>query len=167
MIPLPRVEGRPAEALGTRNVRVGRKVQRTGRGHDRPSLEILRQAVELPAAPGLSAAPGRYAAPGLLAAPGLPAGRDMPATAAVVPVHVLDPAAVPDVLVHAVLAGAHLQVLPDLPPGREHPAPRRVQLEGVGIQRRRHVAGAARVLVVVPGPAEVVAFLQDHEVAEA
>src|ERR1022692_3976038 len=61
---------------------------------------------------------------------------------------------------------------PGVPPRRlllrrEQPAPRRVQLEGVGVQRGGHVAGAARILVVVPGPPEVVAFLQDHEVVEA
>src|ERR1022692_1123681 len=143
-IPLRRGEGRPAEPAGPRNAGVGGQVQRAARGYHGP------RPVAFP--------PPR---------PRVLAGRDIPAPGLVVPVHPLDRAAVTDVLGHAVFARAHPQVLPDLPLRSEQPAPRRVQLEGVGVQRGGHVAGAGRILVVVPGPPEVVAFLQDHEIVEA
>src|SRR6202042_98998 len=94
-------------------------------------------------------------------------GLDVPAPGALVPVHPLDRAAVADVLVQAVLAGAHPQVVPDFLLRREEPAPRRVQLEGIGVERGRHVTRAAGVLVVAPGSAEIVTLVEDHEVVEA
>ena len=138
VIPACRVERGAAEPPGSRDVRVGGQVQRARGGHHRPR-PVADQFTVLD-------------------------GLDVPAPGALVPVHPLDRAAVPDVLVQAVLAGAVPQVVPDLPLGREEMAPVRVQLEGVRVERGRHVARAARILVVAPGPAEVVTGVQDHEV---
>src|SRR6185437_11327016 len=88
----------------------------------------------------------------------------VPPPGAVVPVHPLDRCAVGDVLVEPVLPGAVPQVVLDLLLRREQAAPVRVQLEGVGVQRRRHVTRAPRVLVVPPRPAEIKRLVQDHEV---
>ena len=141
VIPSRRVERGAAERRGPRDVRVRGQVQRARGGHHGPRLVAAHFAV-------LN-------------------GHDGPAPGVVVPVHPLDRAAVPDVLVHTVLAGAHPQVVPDLLLRREEAAPVRVQLEGVGVERRRHVARAARILVVAPGPAEVIALVQDEEVIES
>ena len=141
LIPARRVKRGAAEPFGPRKVRVGGQVQRTRGGYHGPRLVAAHFAV-------LN-------------------GHDGPAPGTVVPVHPLHRAPVADVLVHAVLVGARPQVVPDLLLRREEPAPVRVQLEGVGVKRRRHVARATRVLVVAPGPAEIIALVQDHEIVES
>src|SRR4029077_16140171 len=82
----------------------------------------------------------------------------------VVPVHPLDRRAVPDVLVQAIFPCAVPQVVPDLLLRREQVSPVWGQLEGVGVERRRHVPRASWVLVVPPRPAEITGLVQDHEV---
>ena len=137
-VPPGRMERRAAEPPGPRNVRIRRQVQRARGRHDRPR----------PVAAQLAVLDRLHVPP-----PG-----------AVVPVHPLDRCAVPDVLVQPVLPGAVPQVVPDLLLRREQAAPVRVQLEGVGVQRRRHVTRASRVLVVPPRSAEIRRLVQDHEV---
>ena len=88
VIPAGRVERGALEALRARDVRVGGQVQRARGGHHRPR-PVADQFTALD-------------------------GLDVPAPGVVVPVHPLDRAAVPDVLVQAVLAGAGPQVVPDL-----------------------------------------------------
>src|SRR5262245_47831099 len=58
------------------------------------------------------------------------------------------------------------QVGPDFCLPGEGIRPARVASEGVGVQVRRDVAGAAWVAVVAPCPADIVGLLEDEEAAE-
>ena len=49
----------------------------------------------------------------------------------------------------------------------EGPAPVRFLGKGIGVQRRGHIAGTARVGIIPPGTAQVRGFFQDHKVIEA
>src|SRR5262245_3814872 len=58
------------------------------------------------------------------------------------------------------------QVGPDFCLPGEGLRPARVASEGVGIQVRGDIAGAAGVAVVAPCPADIVGLLEDEEAAE-
>ena len=78
----------------------------------------------------------------------------------------LDGAVEPHLRAHAVLVGDAPQVVADLGLARVGLAPLRVGRERERVEVRRHVAGAARVGVVVPGAADVVAPLEHGEVLD-
>ncbi len=92
---------------------------------------------------------------------------DPPDVGVLVPPRALDDGAEPHVLAHAVLVGDVVGVLLDLRSRREQPRPVRVRLEEVRVRGGGHVYREARIVVDVPGPAEVVLALEDHEVVDA
>ena len=59
------------------------------------------------------------------------------------------------------------QIPVDLGPGREEAGPVPVRCEGELVPQRRDVDGQSGIVVVAPGPAEVVAPFEDHEVGDA
>jgi hypothetical protein len=94
-------------------------------------------------------------------------GLDAPQLRVVVPAHLLDLVAEADVGQDAVVLRALAQVGEDLGLRREQPTPIGVGRERERVEVRLHVAGAARIGVVAPGPAHVGRALQDHEVIDA
>ena len=84
-----------------------------------------------------------------------------------VPAGALDDGVEPHVPAHVVLVRDIVGVLLDLRAGGEQPRPVRVRLEEVGVRGGRDVDGQAGVAVDVPGPAEVVLAVEDHEVVVA
>src|SRR5690348_3386041 len=93
--------------------------------------------------------------------------RDAPAELEIVPPGALHRAAQPQVRAQTEPVGAALQVVPDLRLPREGVRPVRVEGEGVRVQMRGHVAGAARVGVVTPGAADLAGLLEDDEIVAA
>ncbi|MGY2873073.1 hypothetical protein ACVW00_000263 [Marmoricola sp. URHA0025 HA25] len=100
-----------------------------------------------------------------------PAGRrgrrDHPVLLVLVPASAFDPDAELHVPAEVVLVGDVLGVRLQLRAAREPVLPARVGLERVGVGDARDVDGEAGVVVHVPGPAEVVLAVQDHEVVVA
>ena len=72
-----------------------------------------------------------------------------------------------DVIGNGVALGGVAHIVEDFRLPGEGPAPVRFLGEGIGIQRRGHIAGAARVGVVPPGAAQICGLFQDHKVTEA
>ncbi len=97
------------------------------------------------------------------------AGRavDLPQAALFAPGGLEQLVAEADVRRHAVFVGDAFQVGLDLRLGRAQARPVRVERERERVQVRGHVAGAARVAVVAPGPAETRGALEQHEVVLA
>ncbi len=82
----------------------------------------------------------------------------------VVPPGALHLGAEPDVREHSVRLGHAFDVPPDLGLSGEQAGPLAVGREGVGIERRRHIACTAGVGVVPPGSGDRVGLLEDDEV---
>jgi hypothetical protein len=98
---------------------------------------------------------------------GLGVGGDDPAGGALVEARLDHGGPEADAVDDAVVAGDAAEVVEDLVLGREAAAP-----PGVGRERERvevggHVAGRPRVGVVPPGPADVVAAFEQHDVVDA
>ena len=70
----------------------------------------------------------------------------------------------PDVAAHVVLVGDVMDVIEDGRLPGEAMRPARVGLEGVGVERRRHIARRARIGVLPPDAADVVGLLEDDDV---
>ncbi len=134
VVPLRRVEGRPGEGRGARELGDGRLGQ--------PAAAVDQEV-------GGQRPPRRLDAPD--GAVGVPPGP-------------LEGGVEGDLLQDPVLAGRRLQVALDLGLGGEGLGPARVGGEGEGVEVRGHVAAAAGVRVVVPGPADARAALQNDEV---
>ena len=126
VVPARRVERRALEPLEARHVRHPRLGERAEPRHEHAGAEESRARLDAPAS-------------GLL-----------------VPVRAGDLAIQADVRAHAEALRAVAQVGVDLGLGRVGAAPAGVRRERERVQMRRHVAGAARIGVVVPGAADVV-----------
>ena len=81
-----------------------------------------------------------------------------------VPPGALDDGVEPHVPAHVELVRDVVGVLLDLRAGGEQARPVRVRLEEIRVRGGRDVDGQAGVAVYVPGPAEVVLAVKDHEV---
>ncbi len=93
--------------------------------------------------------------------------RDPPDAGLLVPAGALDDGVEPHVRAHVVLVRDIVGVLLDLRARGEQPRPVRVRLEEVGVGGGGDVDGQARIAVDVPGAAEVVLAVEDHEVVVA
>ena len=66
-----------------------------------------------------------------------------------------------------VFVGHMLGIPPEFGAGREQPRPVRVRFERIRVGHRRDVDGQARIVIDVPGTAEVVLTFEDREIVEA
>ena len=140
VVPPRRVERLALERREARDVRQLRAAERPAARHERraPGTSARRVVSTVPSARARSSQPGAD-----------------------------DACAEPDVRTDAVLVGAVPQVLEDLPLRGEVARPAGPRLERERVEVRLHVAGAARVVVVAPGAADVARLLEDDEVVDS
>ena len=122
-----------------------------------------------PAIPGMSGVCGCDRKPGrgdqVARRQRLAAGqRDPPDLGLFVPAGALDGGVEPHVAAHVVLVGDVVGVLLDLRARGEQPRPVRVRLEPIRVAGRGHVDGESRIVVDVPGSAQVALSVEDDEV---
>ena len=134
------------------------------RGVERRALEPLQPGQLRDARQVQRAQPGHN---GLAAHHAPVSGADLPRGIGIVVLRAGQLGAEPDVRTEPVLVDAVLDVAQDLLLRRELAAPVGLGLEGVGVQVRPDVAGAAGISVLPPGAADPVRLLQDDEVALA
>ena len=166
VVPVLGVEASAGERLHTLDIRVRRRAQAAHAGHQHLGVQFAEFGQGFVAAiqriPGLEAVLF-HIGPKL----GAVAGFDGPGTGSFIPAGTGYVGVKLDVFDQAVLFRAVAQVGFDLRLGGEHPAPVGVLFEGEGVQGRLHVAGAAGVVVFVPGAADVVALFEDHKVVKS
>ena len=92
--------------------------------------------------------------------------RDLPAAGLVVPAGAFHDGVEPHVPAHVVLVGHTRGVLLDLRSRGEQPRPVRVRLEEVRVRGGGDIDGQARIVVDMPGSAEVVLAVEDDEVVD-
>ena len=92
--------------------------------------------------------------------------RHLPATGLVVPAGAFHDGVEPHVPADVVLVGHPRGVLLDLRSRGEQPRPVRVRFEEIRIRRGGDIDGQARVVVHVPGSAEVVLPVEDDEIVD-